>query len=528
MSLQVSLLVLDDQKRNAIERIYGSLRTLANDPNLKHLPPWTIRIGSKIQIEVLCHVIDKQAEAGEILLHAERLKGYHLILLDNGWDGVATAGLKMLEEAHKKRVPHPLLVLYTSDEAYDHEFIADALEWGARGIVHKKEPNHLINLLFLALEQARLMARLTALEDTFENALVAADERLRTASPAMKQCLIKAAGFATHRNLSIVLYGETGTGKELLARAIHRASPRAARNLEVLDCTRTSADFAESILFGHERGAFTGADATRKGAFELASGGTLFIDEIQELPPDVQAKLLRVLEDGQFRRMGGMQTLSADVRIIVATSKDLSAMVEKGVFRGDLLYRLKGGVVNVPPLRERPEDLGALANYFLEEEARLEGKKITLTSAAFDKLLRHDWKGNIRELRNIIHSSVAQLSSDVLDEAAVDFGGFASGKDGGRRFARPSADLEKLLDVALPPRENTSQRKIFDLLFDRYPEGATYKELHEAVAPQEQDHTHASGNLMTIIARLNQRVKRQNFSIENDQNAQVYRLVGDA
>jgi PAS domain S-box-containing protein len=214
---------------------------------------------------------------------------------------------------------------------------------------------------------------------------------------------------------TVLLLGETGTGKELLARAIHSISPRRARPMLMVNCAALPATLVESELFGREKGAFTGAFARQIGRFEQADGSTLFLDEIGELPLEVQVKLLRVLQHGQFERLGSTRTLSADVRIIAASNRDLETMVTEGRFREDLFYRLNVFPIRLPPLRERPEDIPSLVWAFLNEFGRTMGKTIdSIPHATMEALRRHSWPGNIRELRNVIERAVILAQGSVL------------------------------------------------------------------------------------------------------------------
>ncbi len=214
---------------------------------------------------------------------------------------------------------------------------------------------------------------------------------------------------------TVFLQGESGTGKELAAKAIHATSARNAKPFISLNCAALPENLIESELFGHERGSFTGASHTRKGRFELAQGGTLFLDEIGELSPITQAKLLRVLQERSFERIGGMESIHCDVRIIAATNRDLAQMVEAGVFRRDLFYRLNVFPIYLPPLRQRPEDILPLANHFLRRFAGLNGRKqVRLSLAVMDLLQRYSWPGNIRELQNIMERAVLLLGSEGL------------------------------------------------------------------------------------------------------------------
>ena len=214
---------------------------------------------------------------------------------------------------------------------------------------------------------------------------------------------------------TVFLQGESGTGKELAARAIHAAGARAPRPFISLNCAALPENLIESELFGHERGAFTGASATRKGRFELADGGTLFLDEVGELSLMTQAKLLRVLQERSFERLGGMETRHVDVRFITATNRDLERMVEEGGFRRDLFYRLNVFPIFLPPLRLRPEDILPLASHFIAKFAAANGRKnVRLSLAVMDMLQRYAWPGNIRELENVMERAVLLLGRESL------------------------------------------------------------------------------------------------------------------
>jgi two-component system response regulator AtoC len=214
---------------------------------------------------------------------------------------------------------------------------------------------------------------------------------------------------------TVLIQGETGTGKELVARAIHYASPRAGRPLVVVDCTALPETLVESELFGHERGAFTGATTSRRGLLESADGSTCLLDEVGELSGSLQAKLLRVLQERVVRRVGSNEPIPVDVRIIAATNRDLRKRVEEGGFREDLYYRLNVVTVNVPPLRERRQDVPLLAQHFLARYAQAAGKPATgFASETLDALTAHDWPGNVRELEHAIERAVALASSPLI------------------------------------------------------------------------------------------------------------------
>jgi Nif-specific regulatory protein len=225
---------------------------------------------------------------------------------------------------------------------------------------------------------------------------------------------------------TVLLRGESGTGKELLARAIHFNSPRAAGPFIKINCAALPQTLLESELFGHEKGAFTGATATKKGRFELADGGSLFLDEIGDLPLDLQAKLLRVLQERSFERVGGIQTVAVDVRIIAATHQELEAAIAAGKFREDLYYRLNVVPVLLPPLRERREDIPLLTEHFLAKYNQENNRKVRITGRALQQMLDYDWPGNVRELENSIERLVIMsrrrliLPEDLLLPAEVE------------------------------------------------------------------------------------------------------------
>src|SRR5207302_4793017 len=220
-------------------------------------------------------------------------------------------------------------------------------------------------------------------------------------------------------NTSVLILGETGTGKELIARALHNRGARRDRPLVKVNCSAISAGLVESELFGHEKGAFTGANERRVGRFELADGGTIFLDEIGEVPPEVQVKLLRVLQEREIERVGGNKTIPVDVRVIAATNRDLKGAAFAGKFRQDLYYRLNVFPLEVPPLRERPGDIPLLVHYFVARYAAKIGRRIARVPAeTMHRLVAYPWPGNIRELENVIERAVILATGPELDAVA--------------------------------------------------------------------------------------------------------------
>jgi Nif-specific regulatory protein len=266
-----------------------------------------------------------------------------------------------------------------------------------------------------ALERVRAVASLRdqhaalAATDAERHALVAGS------SPAMAGVL-KLARRAAGAGATVLLLGESGTGKEVVARAIHRWSPRAERPFVAVNCTALTPELLESELFGHERGAFTGAVAQKRGRFEMADGGTIFLDEIGDLAPGLQAALLRVLQEREFQRVGGTQDLRVDVRVIAATNVDLEAAVAAGRFRRDLFYRLNVVTVELPPLRERQADLPPLAEHFVQRFCRETGRApLEISPDALACLRAHRWPGNVRELQNAIERAVVLAPGPRLE-----------------------------------------------------------------------------------------------------------------
>jgi PAS domain S-box-containing protein len=233
-------------------------------------------------------------------------------------------------------------------------------------------------------------------------------------SDAIKQVLYK-IGQVAATDSTVLIQGETGTGKELIARALHAASTRKDRPLIKVNCAALTSTLIESELFGHEKGAFTGAEARKQGRFELANGGTLFLDEIGELPKESQVKLLRVLQEGELERVGGTKTVKVDVRIVAATNRDLKLNVANGTFRQDLWYRLNVFPITAPPLRERRDDIPLLAEHFVKLSAKKFGRNVTSISAGMmQSLMAHSWPGNVRELANVIERALIHNRGGVL------------------------------------------------------------------------------------------------------------------
>src|SRR6185295_17846833 len=304
-----------------------------------------------------------------------------------------------------------------------------AMREGAYDYLHKPlRPDEVTMTLRKAEEREKLRREVEALRTSLGAG--AAGDLVVCESRAMRDLLELASRVARH-NTTVLITGESGTGKEVLARAIHRMSPRSENSFTAINCAAIPAQLLESELFGHMRGAFTGATADRAGLFELAHQGTLLLDEIGDLPLDLQAKLLRVLEEGEIRRVGGREPRKVDVRLIAATAKPLEQAVERGEFRSDLFYRLNVVRLHLPPLRERPEDVPALLTHFARQAAQRLGHPVSVTPAALAALASYGWPGNVRELRNALERAAVLGGEGPLDPRSFAIGnGVRNGVEG--------------------------------------------------------------------------------------------------
>ncbi len=317
-------------------------------------------------------------------------------------------GLDVLKEI-KTRDPELVVVVITAFSSVESAIAA--MREGAFHYIAKPFKNQEVVLTVRkGLEQRQLRKENRALRQRLEGL-----DRLVWRSRAMEE-IVELVRRAAPSRSNILLTGESGTGKEVLARAIHQLSPRAGGPFVVVNTSSIPHDLLEATLFGHVRGAFTGAVASRRGLFELADGGTLFLDEIGTVPLPTQAKLLRVIQEREFIPLGGEQVVKVDVRIIAATNADLPAMVAEGSFREDLYYRLNVITIKLPPLRERKEDIPALANFFLKRFGAENSKpNLTLSPRALDVLTAYHWPGNVRQLENVIERAVVLTQDPVIE-----------------------------------------------------------------------------------------------------------------
>ena len=316
-----------------------------------------------------------------------------------------SSGLELMQQL-KARLPATPVIIMTAYS--DLESAVAAFQGGAFEYLPKPfDVDHAVELVRRAIDESRRQVESVPPE-------AQAPEILGQA-PAMQE-VFRAIGRLAQSHATVLITGESGTGKELVARALHRHSPRAARGFIAINTAAIPKDLLESELFGHERGAFTGAQTMRRGRFEQAEGGTLFLDEIGDMPPDLQTRLLRVLSDGHFYRVGGHTPLAANVRVIAATHQDLEARVKQGLFREDLYHRLNVIRLRLPSLRERREDIPMLARHFLARSARelgVDGKR--LSEGALQFLASQEWPGNVRQLENLCHWVTVMAPGQVVE-----------------------------------------------------------------------------------------------------------------
>jgi two-component system nitrogen regulation response regulator GlnG len=316
-----------------------------------------------------------------------------------------TSGLELLQNIKAK---HPQLPVIIMTAYSDLESAVAAFQGGAFEYLPKPfDVDQAVDLIRRAVGESIREAGTEVTESGSPEILGQA--------PSMQE-VFRAIGRLSNSGATVLITGESGSGKELVARALHRHSPRAAQPFVAINTAAMPKDLLESELFGHERGAFTGAQAMRRGRFEQAEGGTLFLDEIGDMAPDLQTRLLRVLSDGQFYRVGGHQPLKANVRVIAATHQDLDARVREGTFREDLYHRLNVIRLRLPSLRDRREDIPLLARHFLAKSARdlgVEAKR--LTENAMNYLAAQDWPGNVRQLENVCHWLTVMAPAQAVD-----------------------------------------------------------------------------------------------------------------
>jgi DNA-binding NtrC family response regulator len=360
----------------------------------------------------------EQADDGAEALRRLAAEPFDLVLTDLAL-GEGPSGMDVLRAAQRDQPETPVVMI----TAHGNEKIAvEAMKLGAADYVPKPFDNDEIRLVVRrALERTELARENRMLRARLERELGWGN--LIGAGPAMRRVFATIQKVA-ETDLTVLIRGESGTGKELVAQALHQHSARKQGPFVAVNCAAIGRELVESELFGHEKGAFTGAEARRIGRFEAADGGTIFLDEIGDMAPDTQAKVLRVLQERSFERVGGSKPLQVDVRVVAATHRDLERDVRDGRFREDLYYRLQVVELELPPLRERREDVPALAERFLEQLAERHGRPgRRLSPGALAALSRHAWPGNVRELRNVVERAAVLAPGDEIQAEDLAFSG---------------------------------------------------------------------------------------------------------
>ena len=408
-------------------------------------------------------VDDVRAMSEQYAYDLKRLGGYEVSLADNGQEGLERIaaeapdcvvldlempgmdGFDVLRALERRGVETPVIV-YTGTGNFDR--CIQAVRLGAAGFVDKSEPmERIVREIETVLERRRLELEVRALRRRLdaESSLVGDSAPMR----ALRETIARLAPIPA----TVLVLGESGSGKELVARDLHRLGSNPKAPFIALNCAAIPENLVESELFGHERGAFTGASATHRGAFEAAERGTLFLDEVGELPLPAQAKLLRVLEERTVTRLGANRPVKVEARVVAATNRDLEGEVAAGRFRQDLLYRLNAHVLRVPPLRERLSDVPAIADAILAGVCERFGvRKKRLAADALDALMRYDWsRNNVRELRNAVERMVIAADGDVIgpEHVPAEILEVAPARSsGGRTFQALRAEAERQIVVA--------------------------------------------------------------------------------
>lgn len=348
-----------------------------------------------------------------------------------------TNGIELLKRLRALN-PNAMVILTSAIASTSH--VIEAMRLGAYDVLPKERLTYELRVVVESALRA-VEARRVTLASASEVPAESIQETIIGRSAPMQE-VFKMIGRVSRSDAPVMVTGESGCGKELVAKAVHKFSPRTQKEFVAINVTAIPDNLLESELFGHEKGSFTGAVANRIGRFEQCDGGTLFLDEIGDMPLTVQSKLLRVLQEGEFSRVGSNQTVKTDVRVLAATNKNLEKEVEAGNFREDLFYRLNVVRIHIPPLRERREDVRLLAEFFLQRMAsRKRGPQMRFSEDALSMLEAYDWPGNVRELENTIQRACALSNSDVLLPSDIPLG------SSGSRFGGPVSNVNRMNDA---------------------------------------------------------------------------------
>ncbi len=389
---------------------------------------------------------------GEDALVAYAKERADLVLSEARLPGIT--GIELLKRL-RQQDPNAMVLLFSGPAATSA--VIESMRLGAYDFLRKEQlPYELRSVVENAL--GAVDARKVTLASASPVASESLQETIIGRSQAMQE-VFKMIGRVSRSDAAVMITGESGCGKELVARAVHKFSPRALKDFVAINVTAIPDNLLESEIFGHEKGAFTGAATQRMGRFEQCDGGTLFLDEIGDMPLTVQSKLLRVLQDGEFSRVGGNDTLKTDVRVLAATNKNLEEEVAEGRFREDLFYRLNVVRIHIPPLRERRDDVRTLAEFFLHRMAvRRRTPQMRFSEDALSMLEAYDWPGNVRELENTIQRACALCNTDVLLPADIPVGSNT------HRIATPIHTLTRMQDALQSLIQNAQSIPDFELM----------------------------------------------------------------
>jgi two-component system nitrogen regulation response regulator GlnG len=446
--------------------------------------------------------------AGPVALQHVRADSPDVILLNLGVP--PQSGWEVYQQIRRINARVPVIVVAQVGRA---DVVIEAMRLGAYDCLFQPlGPPELRQVVGEALEVARQLRRPAAAEGTGPGP--DAEAAIIGSCPAMGE-VYKAIGRVAAQDVPVLITGESGTGKELVARAIHQHGPRAKAPFLALNCAAIPEQLLESELFGHERGAFTGADRRRVGKFEQVSGGTLFLDEVGDMPPALQAKVLRVLQDQAFERVGGNETVRTDVRLIAATHRDLKAWLEEGRFRPDLYYRLDVFTIHLPPLRERGEDLPLLVRHYVRRFSKELGRDVQeVAPEALERLRCYGWPGNVRELQSVLKQALLRASGTVL---LPPFLPDLAGRPGESRPAPAGADLG--LEAFIRRRLGPDAQGLY---------AETHRRVDRALLPLVLEHTGGNQNQaarLLGVARQTLRTKLRDLglhvthSLEADEDA---------
>lgn len=378
-------------------------------------------------METILIIEDKESMA-QMLKETLETAGYHPLIARDGMEGIKRIkenridivltdlklpkkdGMDVLRAA-KEENPMLPVILMTAYGSVD--LAVKAIKEGAFDFITKPfDTDHLLHLIRKAMENQRLMAENILLKEEFSSVIgmpkiVGKSEKSQEVAKKIQK--------VSQAKTTVLLLGESGTGKELFARAIHYLGPRKGYPFVPINCAAIPKELLESELFGHEKGAFTGAEARKLGKFELADKGTIFLDEIGEMAPSLQAKIMRIIQEGEIERVGGLRAITVDVRIIAATNKDIEKAVSEGMFREDLYYRLNVFPIKIPPLRDRVEDIPLLVDFFIKKYcAEMKTDRKDISKEALDMFMDYLWKGNVRELENTIERAIILCEGKII------------------------------------------------------------------------------------------------------------------